>query len=508
MATSRNQLPNPGAKRDVSLAQDRFRTAMINHPGFDKETALMLDIVDQTEKQRNIDKGQSELIQNLKGQNSKLVNAVSTIGQELDALEKQSAETDQELARIKDLSAKLKPAGDIQQQAIKASTEELKNLEQQVMSLKSQPGMDLQKYKEITSYIEQFKNNKSLDDNDIKKIQGILSTLTDKQGASDQVFNQAMTQLEKTQQSLDAKEERFKGYIEKKGKEAEERTKTTASELQKYAKIVDGYKDKIENFDKDFSQIRAELLDKVHDIEDKYKYLDIKQQKQAAPPLKGQERGDELTPDLPGIDAPQQEPRQASLPGVEEPANPYSDFATAVSAPDDQEYQRAAQMATTYNQDIAKSKPKASNVVPLKRRAAESISEDYVRPARHYEDEGFNKWLKTNLKHFVQIFKNIYYEKLKRINPTYSDQQIAYALEEYADWLYFEEKKLIEKGIPLTKETIKPLMDQYMAASRVELFKQPVEDPAQYRTYFSEGLDKIYENILDDIITETFKKYR
>jgi chromosome segregation ATPase len=235
--------------KSVPVSQDLIYQAKQMFPGYDDNMAMTLYVMDKAARQQETDSHQNKLIQTQKSQNDKLTGAVRSLSQELQDFEQQSLETDREVERLKDLTTKLKPAGELQQQTAKASRKELEKLEAKLNSIKSVPGIDQQKFTELSKQVEQMKNYKSTDDKDIQKIEQLLSTLQGKSGASDQMFDKVMGQLEKTQQDLDAKEQRFQAYIEKKSGE------------------VSGLKSKVSNIEKSGAEQLQTYQQKINDLD-------------------------------------------------------------------------------------------------------------------------------------------------------------------------------------------------------------------------------------------------
>lgn len=471
-------------KREVPISQDLAFAAMKMFPGYDQQTALTLYLIDQSEKQQKTDVEQTKLIQAQKNQNEKLSGAVKTIGQELDDLERQSQETDVELQRLKDLSGKLKPAADIQQQAIKVSSEELKNLEQQVMALQSQPGMNKDKFDLLVKYIEDVKNNKSLEPVDIGKIENLLNNLSTKQGASDELFNKTMSELEKTKQQLDRKEERFKSYISKKSAETITKAKGSAEEIKKYADIVAGYKNEIESLKNDLTTaekakdeilaIRSEFADELKTI--KRSVARLKMNKQ-------------IPADSTNVAATTRDAAADAAASAISKAQAKARDIKHLSG----EYKKQNDWAQSYTQQASQAPGFTSG--DLFTDENDTITED-VRPAKNYSDKQYGFWLTKNLPLITQMFKNKFWDELSRKDPTYSDQQIAYTIEEYAPWLWNHEETALTKQI----------MDEFLDGVFDDLFEQPPE-PEQGEFDFRESLDKIYEGMLDQIITKTLKKH-
>lgn len=482
--------------RTVPLSKDLMYAALREFPGYDKQTALTLYLINQTEKQQKTDSEQTRLIQSQKTQNDKLTGAIKDIGQELVDLEQQSKDTDIELERLKDLSARLKPAGEIQKQEAQISSEELKKLEQQLQALKTQPGMNPEKYAMLVKQVEELKSKKSVDTNDVEKIQKVLASLETKDSLNNDMFNKAMNQLEKTQKDLDAKEERFKGYIEKKGRESEERTKASAVELKKYAEIVDQYKSKLDQADQDLSSLAQDVAKFDNEITDAKKDLSLwkvrelnKTRAENEATIK-QTKGDLtafIIDQMKEIEKRLQQTKtlgsvgptpQTSIPGAEPTGEPTPQPSQGSKVVDFRKRAMAQKISKMQDQS-----------------AERMVNEAVIRTARNYpENPDFDYWLRLNLPYMVSEFKDKFYDILERKDPTYGDQQIAYVLEDYSEWLWNRD--------PMTDADVEKFLD----ASLGKLLSQPVDIESQDELNFKESLDKVYENILDRIISKTLNK--
>ena len=229
--------------KSVPVSQDLIYQAKQMFPGYDDSTAMALYVMNKAEKQQETDNVQNKLIQTQKSQNDKLTGAVRSLGQELQDFEQQSIETDREVERLKDLTNKLRPTGELQKQTAKASADELAKLEQKLEAMKSVPGMDQEKFMQLAKQVDQIKSSEAVDNSEIQKIEKALTMLQGKNGASDEVFNKTMSALEKTQQSLIDKETRFQSYIDKQPGERQKVAKqvgqAASQEIEKFQQKLD-----------------------------------------------------------------------------------------------------------------------------------------------------------------------------------------------------------------------------------------------------------------------------
>ena len=105
--------------RSIPVAKDLMYKARVKYPGYDDQAALTLYMADQFQNQLTVDLDQNKVINAQKRENEKLKSGLNKLGQELNDIEIDSQNTDQELERLKQLSGKLKPEGEVRQAATK-----------------------------------------------------------------------------------------------------------------------------------------------------------------------------------------------------------------------------------------------------------------------------------------------------------------------------------------------------------------------------------------------------
>jgi len=248
----------------LSLDNDLIQQAKLNHPGYDGQQALTLDIIAKAKQQQKTDAAQNNLINTQQ-------NAIKSIGKELQDYEAQAQETDREVERLKQLSGTLTTGSADRQQKAKVSADELEKLQKDLEALKSKPGMDPEKYKQIEQQISALANSAGAEDVDVKKLQNLVNNIQNKANVN---YNAVAAQLEKTKQDLDDKEERFKKYVKDTGdykettsKELEKIAKNSAEEIKKYSDIVQGYQKQIDNFDSEIEQEKNAIIGMRKQIE-------------------------------------------------------------------------------------------------------------------------------------------------------------------------------------------------------------------------------------------------
>ena len=97
-----NEMNDSGqAKMNMPLDKDLIYKARNMFPGYDSQQALTLYMARQVQDQEKTDSTQNKLIDTHKRENERLRSVIDNLGQELSDFEQQSAETDQEVQRLK-----------------------------------------------------------------------------------------------------------------------------------------------------------------------------------------------------------------------------------------------------------------------------------------------------------------------------------------------------------------------------------------------------------------------
>ena len=432
----------------LSLDQDLMQRAMLRFPGYDSQQALSLYIADKAVQQQKTDAAQNNLINTQQ-------NAIKSIGQELQDYEAQAQETDREVERLKQLSGTLTTGSADRQQKAKVSADELEKLQKDLEALKSKPGMDPEKYKEIEQQISALANSSGAEDADVKKLQSLVNNIQSKANVN---YDAVAAQLEKTKQDLDSKEERFQKYIDK----TDDYKKTSAEEIQKYSQIVDAAKEKIENFDEFMNTERDNILNLRGEI---------------------QQMADEIASNIRFV-KPSIRPNAATI------AQGAIDNAQATSQGATQQF-KPPELNPELFGDEEKDKSTTKNRYESKVFEEANMA---VRPALDYShDPDKAEWMAKYLPMMVRSFKKKYAIELSKKHPTYSDHQIAYTIEDNIDFLFKHEEN------PISRQT----MDAFYNWVKTDLFGQPPESSTLHlkqNDLFSESLDKTYERMLDNLI--------
>ena len=432
----------------LSLDKDLMQRAMLKFPGYDSQQALSLYIADKAAKQQKTDDAQNNLI-------NKQQSALKTIGQELQDYEAQAQETDREVERLKQLSGALTTGSADRQQKAKVSADELEKLQKDLEDLKSKPGMDAEKYKEIEQQISALANSNGAEDADVKKLQNLVNNIQSKANVN---YDAVAAQLEKTKQDLDSKEMRFQNYID----DTNTYKKTSAEEIQKYSQIVDAAKEKIDNFDTFMNTERDNILNLRGEI---------------------QQMADEIASNIRFV-KPSIRPNAAAVAqGAIDNAQATSQVATQQSKPPE------------FDPELFGDEEKDKSIT--KNRSESKVFEEAnmaVRPALDYShDPDKAEWMAKYLPMMVRSFKKKYAVELSKKHPTYSDHQIAYTIEDNIEFLFKHEEN------PISKQT----MDAFYNWVKTDLFGQPPESSTLHlkqNDLFSESLHKTYERMLDNLI--------
>jgi hypothetical protein len=523
--------PNQGTVNQLPVDRDLIYRAKNKYPGYSSEQAMILLISDEMKNQEKTDSVQNRLIDTQKRENERLRGAVDSLGQELQDFEQQSQETDREVERLKQLSSTLTTGGTDTKRKAKVSADDLEKLQQDLETLKTKPGMDPKKFQNIELQIKQIANNPSVDDKDLAKVNSLVITLNNQKNVGDELYKRLEDQLVATQTELDKKENRFKGYIEKKKGEIGTIQQQNAGEIKKYSDIVKNYQQDIEKFntqvqklnkDREFinnekqiivdlrgevqqnaetiqqnadninndAQEAAELLKvikqlytkNIKDVDDTEKNITSPDQEQLVPEPAGSEP---VTPAEEPKNNVRKFPTQSELASLYADRDGKGGIVNYKVKDDDGE-----ELGPGYD----------SQGKPIKTGTNESLVEYENQPLKIYKNWGdpqFNKWMKDNLPMLITLFKNKFREELSRKDTKYSDGQISYTIQEEA-WYLKEIFESNDKDAILTREK----MDSYLTLVKRTLFGQP-SNPTLYmqpNELFNESLAKTYARMLDNII--------
>ena len=259
------ETPNQGTVTQLPVDRDLIYRAKNKYPGYSSEQAMILLISDEMKNQEKTDSTQNRLIDTQKRENERLRGAVDSLGKELQDFEQQSQETDREVERLKQLSSTLTTSGTETKRKAKLSADDLEKLQQDLETLKTKPGMDPKKFQQLEQQIKLLASNPSVGNADIAKINSLLDTLNKQKTVGDDLYKKVEDQLVATQTELDKKENRFKGYIDKKKGEVSDMQashakvqKSHSEEIKKYAGIVKGYQKDIENFNTEVQKLNKD----------------------------------------------------------------------------------------------------------------------------------------------------------------------------------------------------------------------------------------------------------
>jgi chromosome segregation ATPase len=440
----------------LSLDNDLIQQAKLNHPGYDGLPALTLDILAKAKQQQKTDAAQNNLINTQQ-------NAIKSIGQELQDYEAQAQETDREVERLKQLSGMLTTGSSNTQQKAKVSADELEKLQKDLEALKTKPGMDPEKYKDIEQQITALANSSGAEDNDVKGLQNLVSKIQNKAKVN---FDDVAAQLAKTKKDLDSKEVRFKKYVKDTGEYKTTTTKelkTSAEEIQKYSNIVNNAKKKLDGFDEFMNNEKTNILSIRGEIQDMANELASKTDE--VNDLVDIARAALKNPNAAAVAQNAIGQAQQSSQAAGQPAQP----------------PRARPLPSFIDNEENKQTTNEEAKMP-------------IRPAFNYaSDPDLGMWMQKTLPYLVDQFKKKYNLDLKRKNPTYTDHQIAYAIEDNIDVLLKQDTDKIPRDEVLNK---------FLTWVKHELFRIPPESILHLKQddLFAESLDRTYARMLDKLI--------
>lgn len=244
--------------RPLARSQDIQYKASQQFPDRSPEQALQLYVANKMADNDKMNLDQNKLINSQKRENEKLRRSLQDLGQELHDHERTAGDTEREVSRLKQLSARLGPAGQEQQQIAKASADKVQAMLNDLDNLKNKPGIDEKKFKELSDKVEQLKS-KPIDNVEVEKIQMALAVMNKQKSVDDELFNKVMQRLEKTEQELSDKEQRFQ------------------QSLSRNAEKIGGWGNKFKDLDKKIKDIEGtteivfnDLADKQNQAEEMY----------------------------------------------------------------------------------------------------------------------------------------------------------------------------------------------------------------------------------------------
>lgn len=214
--------------RPLARGQDIQYQASRMYPDRSPEQALQLFVSNKMADSEKMDFEQNKLINAQKRDNEKLRRSLGDLANELSDHERTAQDTEREVQRLRDLSSKLKPAGELQQNFVKASKQELAKMVSDLDSIKNQQQSDPEAIKKLEKEIAKAQQGQKTQD-DIRKLTAILASAKDSEGISNDDLiarlekteretsekGEILGRLEKTQEELLAKEKRFQKSLAK-----------------------------------------------------------------------------------------------------------------------------------------------------------------------------------------------------------------------------------------------------------------------------------------------------
>jgi hypothetical protein len=420
----------------LSLDQDLMQRAKLKFPGYDSQQALSLYMADKLQQQQKIDASQNNLINSQR-------NAIQTLQGELDA-------NDDEIERIKQLTAKVTAGGADTRARAKVSGDELEKLQKQLEELKSKPGMDSGKYKEIEQQIASLANSKGTDDNDVKKLQSLVDKI---QNSKKFNFDEVLKDLEKTRAELNKKDQEVTNK---------------QHGLDDLRNTFDNSKERVDIYKKD---IQKQLNNAVNAAKKQVKQevqQEVETENNAIKAIKTQSQQDAI--DINDMKNDMRQSFKFINQYIAKLSNPQT-IKTTKKIPD---------VSWVPDQDKNPKTNTGSGYVQ------ESITEDgRIVPVNQYKNKYYNQWIIKHLPGLFALFKRRYGKELT--DKGYSDKQIAHILEEYIPVLYDSG----DEKTPLTPEQVQSWMHNVV----VQLYDNIPDSPAKINQLelFSESLDRILQ---------------
>jgi chromosome segregation ATPase len=432
----------------LSLDQDLMQRAKLKFPGYDSQQALSLYIADQAVQQQKTDAAQNNLI-------NKQQSALKTIGQELQDYETQAQETDREVERLKQLSGTLTAGSSDRQQKAKVSADELEKLQKDLEKLKSKPGMDPEKYKEIEQQITKLANSKGAEDSDVKKLQNVVNNTLKQANVN---LDNVTDALNKANKEIDRKEKAFDRSLRR-----------NAEKFEKNTSRYTEYDKKFQNYEKDFKQAADTVAGYKKEINNLGSELsDIQNEKNAI---------------------------QAVRTNIEKDAKDINDIKNDMRQSFKFINQYVAKLSSSQPIKTTKSIPTIDWLAGGNKKPQPTVGEPYVQesitedsrivPAQQYRNKYYNEWIIKHLPGLFSLFKRKFNKELKE--KGYSDKQVAHILEEFVPILY----DLGDEKTPLTPQQVALWMDNVA----IELRDTRPDSPAKINQLelFSESLDRILQ---------------
>lgn len=503
-----------GTPKALPLDRDLIFKAKNKYPAYDSQQALTLYIADQMTDQLKIDSDQNKVINAHKSENQKLTNVINALGDELHDYERQSQETDREVERLKQISSRLSPDNVATQQKAKISADELEKREGKMQNdleaLKSKPGMDQAKYEKMAAEVNKLMTSPNIDHKKVNELEKIIDTLLREKTIDSKNYQLATEKLKAAEETnagitgeLDAKEVRFKKYIDKKTKEAAKAMKGfdkfndfMNQERENILNLRGATQEEADQISTQAAEISAEAkristqaaeIDKMfNDLKTLYGTEPIEGDNAVAAGIRANDviskaKTGELPTPTPTPTAGATDPDQLNK--YDTHAIPNLAYGN-VDVKDTDAPELDVDVDDSDDHTYKKPKPKSR---------LSKLSEDF-KMYKMWNDADFNMWMRKNLPKLLSEFKLIYRYELSQQHPRYSDEQIVAELQETADDLLI----IFNRRSPTKMSDTQWLA--WFAKVKNSLFNQPSLIAHQPAFQFSESLDKTFARMLDTII--------
>ena len=300
--------------------------------------------------------------------------------------------------------------------------------------------MDSEKYNELSNKIQDIMKIPGVSHKEIKELDKTISDLQKKNQITSSMYSDV-------KKELDTKEDRFRKYITKKGEQFKKISKSNAEEISNYKQKIDKEFDEIKKEHDYIINLRNEIQDNANQVSSLVNY----------------------TKHL--VKEPSFDTRPKPILPIDNTDN------------DNEILTKAQAVRNRMKKPETMVEPVSENRHKLK---------EGVYPVGKYKNKIYLEWLTEVLPLLLFEFRKRFRDELST-RKDISDDQIAYAIEDRAPWIWqitSDENPIVSKN----------QLETFLNVVKLDLFKKNLD------LNFSEGLPKIYERILDNIIIEVLQK--
>lgn len=234
--------------RPLPRSQDIQYQAQLKYPDRGPEQALSMFINDKMKDSEKMDFEQNKLINSQKRENDKLRRTLTDLSNELHDHERTAQDTEREVQRLRDLSGKLKPAGEIQQQIAKDTSEKIDAMIRDVETLKTKPGVNDKQYNELMDQVKKLRSMPNLSTGDISNLRNELANLSKLKEVDDEALTKLNTDFSELKSKYERKEQRFSQYV-----------RDTNQNIKSYQKKFDELHNELDSAKSELSNATSQL---------------------------------------------------------------------------------------------------------------------------------------------------------------------------------------------------------------------------------------------------------